>query len=165
MPVSWWQICFNPSFPYRWVHMVLAAYLATAFCVGAFHLLRNRGNEIARLMFSMAMWMAVIVMPIQILAATSRAATRSPWSVFGQLRTAQSVSPIALPEATMSCAVILVIYVVVFGAGIRYLLHMMAAPPSGEEPARRSDLPIRSQGINPVPVTGKRLGGLGLPAE
>ena len=42
---------FNPSFPYRLVHMVLAAYLTTAFvvgAVGAFHLLRDRANEPAR---------------------------------------------------------------------------------------------------------------------
>src|SRR5438132_5444964 len=27
LPASWWDIVFNPSFPYRLVHMVLAAYL------------------------------------------------------------------------------------------------------------------------------------------
>ena len=35
MPVDWWAVIFNPSFPYRLVHMVLAAYLTTAFVVGA----------------------------------------------------------------------------------------------------------------------------------
>ncbi len=68
VPEDWWAIVFNPSFPYRLVHMLLAAYLTTAFIVGgvgAFHLLRERGNEAARLMFSMAMWMAAIVAPIQ----------------------------------------------------------------------------------------------------
>jgi cytochrome d ubiquinol oxidase subunit I len=34
--------------------------------VGAWHLLRDRGNEQARLMFSMAMWMALLVTPAQI---------------------------------------------------------------------------------------------------
>ena len=34
VPVDWWAIVFNPSFPYRLVHMVLAAYLTTAFVVG-----------------------------------------------------------------------------------------------------------------------------------
>ena len=29
-PVDWWAVIFNPSFPYRLVHMVLAAYLTTA---------------------------------------------------------------------------------------------------------------------------------------
>jgi cytochrome d ubiquinol oxidase subunit I len=68
---SWAAIIFNPSFPYRLVHTVLAAYLTTAFAVGAvgaWHLLKDRGNVGARKMFSMAMWMAAIVAPIQIFA-------------------------------------------------------------------------------------------------
>ena len=32
---DWWAVIFNPSFPYRLIHMVLAAYLTTAFAVGA----------------------------------------------------------------------------------------------------------------------------------
>ena len=35
VPVDWLQIIFNPSFPYRLVHTVLAAFLTTAFAVGA----------------------------------------------------------------------------------------------------------------------------------
>ncbi len=68
---DWWAVIFNPSFPYRLVHMVLAAYLTTAFVVGgvgALHLLRNRQNPAARIMFSMAMWMAAMVAPLQIIA-------------------------------------------------------------------------------------------------
>jgi len=68
---SWWDVVFNPSFPYRLVHMVLAAFLTTALvvgAVGAWHLLRDRENRAARIMFSMAMWMAAIVAPIQIVA-------------------------------------------------------------------------------------------------
>ena len=68
---DWLAVIFNPSFPYRLVHMVLAAYLTTAFVVGAvggLHLLRDRENEATRIMFSMAMWMAAIVAPIQIVA-------------------------------------------------------------------------------------------------
>jgi len=70
-PADWWAIVFNPSFPYRLVHMVLAAYLSTAFAVGAtgaWHVLRNPGDAPARVMFSMAMWMAAVVAPIQIVA-------------------------------------------------------------------------------------------------
>jgi cytochrome bd ubiquinol oxidase subunit I len=66
---DWLAVIFNPSFPYRLVHMTLAAYLTTAFAVGgigAWHLLRDRDNGPARLMFSMAMWMAAIVTPLQI---------------------------------------------------------------------------------------------------
>ena len=68
---SWLTIIFNPSFPYRLFHTVLAAYLTTAFivgAVGAWHLLKDRCNPGARKMFSMAMWMAAIVAPIQIFA-------------------------------------------------------------------------------------------------
>jgi len=71
IPLDWWAVIFNPSFPYRLVHMVLAAYLTTAFvvgAVGAWHLLRDRYDSGARIMFSMAMWMALIVAPIQIVA-------------------------------------------------------------------------------------------------
>ncbi|MBC7502432.1 MAG: cytochrome ubiquinol oxidase subunit I [Herminiimonas sp.] len=67
---SWLAIIFNPSFPYRLVHTVSAAYLTTAFLVGgvgAWHLLKDRENPRSRLMFSMAMWMAAIVAPVQIL--------------------------------------------------------------------------------------------------
>lgn len=68
---SWWDIVFNPSFPYRLVHTVIAAYLTTAFvvgAVGAWHLLKDKANPHARKMFSMAMWMAALVAPIQIFA-------------------------------------------------------------------------------------------------
>ena len=68
---SWLEIIFNPSFPYRLVHTVLAAYLTTAFVVGgvgAWHLLKDRANRHARKMFSMAMWMAALVVPVQIFA-------------------------------------------------------------------------------------------------
>jgi cytochrome d ubiquinol oxidase subunit I len=71
IPLDWWKIIFNPSFPYRLVHMMLAAYLTTAFvvgAVGAWHLLKNTAPRRSRTMFSMAMWMATIVAPIQILA-------------------------------------------------------------------------------------------------
>lgn len=71
VPEDWWQIVFNPSFPYRLVHMVLAAYLTTALVVGGvggLHLLRDAKDAPARRMFSMAMWMLIIVAPLQILA-------------------------------------------------------------------------------------------------
>ncbi len=71
VPEDWWAIVFNPSFPYRLVHMVLAAYLTTAFtvgAVGAWHLLKDPESRSAAIMFSMAMWMALLVTPIQIFA-------------------------------------------------------------------------------------------------
>ena len=69
-PTSWLEIIFNPSFPYRFVHMVTAAYLTTAFTVGgigAYYLWRQRHVAHARVMFGMAMIMAIFVAPMQIL--------------------------------------------------------------------------------------------------
>ncbi|MCB5412320.1 cytochrome ubiquinol oxidase subunit I [Pseudogemmobacter faecipullorum] len=69
IPEDWWQIIFNPSFPYRMTHTILAAFLTTAFAVGAvgaWHLLKDRSSRPARIMFSMAMWMAALVTPVQI---------------------------------------------------------------------------------------------------
>ena len=66
---SWTDIIFNPSFPYRLVHTVIAAYLTTALVVGgvgAWHLLKGRDLPGVRTMFSMAMWMAALVAPLQI---------------------------------------------------------------------------------------------------
>ncbi|QNM82363.1 cytochrome ubiquinol oxidase subunit I [Sphingomonas sabuli] len=66
---GWLEIIFNPSFPYRLAHTVTAAYLTTALAVGgvaAWHLLRGRGTPEVRTMFSMAMWMAALVAPVQI---------------------------------------------------------------------------------------------------
>jgi cytochrome d ubiquinol oxidase subunit I len=285
IPTDWFAIIFNPSFPYRFVHMVIAAYLAVAFAVGAvsaYHLLKNNHNPVARLTFSMAMWMAAIVTPIQMIAGdlqgrntlhyqpakvaalegdfdsgveplnligwpdvragrmrgnlavphlgsvilthewngkiqglnsfprsdwpvvvapffsfrvmvglgllmftvglvslylrlrrklhetawfhrcavvmgpagfiaivagwTTTETGRQPWTVYGLLRTTDSVSHITLAEVAMSFAVILVIYTIVFGVGIRYLLAMMAKPPELDEPLPTDDLPLRSQG-------------------
>jgi cytochrome d ubiquinol oxidase subunit I len=71
VPVSWLEIIFNPSFPYRLVHTVLAAFLTTALAVGgvaAWHHLRGRKTPEVKTMFSMAMWMAALVAPVQIFA-------------------------------------------------------------------------------------------------
>ncbi len=66
---GWLPIIFNPSFPYRLAHTVIAAYLTTALvvgAVGAWHLLKDSQHAHARKMFSMAMWMAALVAPVQI---------------------------------------------------------------------------------------------------
>ncbi|GAB6071300.1 cytochrome ubiquinol oxidase subunit I [Thiomicrorhabdus hydrogeniphila] len=76
IPVDWFAIIFNPSMPYRFVHMVLAAYLATGIFIGgvaAWHLLKNSQNLAARKMFSMAMWMVILCAPIQIIAGNQQA--------------------------------------------------------------------------------------------
>ncbi|EOG7787609.1 cytochrome ubiquinol oxidase subunit I [Vibrio fluvialis] len=68
VPVDWFKIVFNPSFPYRLAHMALAAFLSTAFFVAAsaaWHLLRGRKSAEVKKMFSMALWMILLVAPLQ----------------------------------------------------------------------------------------------------
>lgn len=69
MPTNWLEIIFNPSFPYRFAHMVTAAYLTTAFVVGgvgAFYLWCKRHVPQARIMLGMATIMAALVAPAQL---------------------------------------------------------------------------------------------------
>jgi cytochrome d ubiquinol oxidase subunit I len=68
-PTSWFDIIFNPSFFYRLPHMVMAAFLTTAFVVGgigALYLWQRRFIPQARIMLGMATIMAALVTPIQI---------------------------------------------------------------------------------------------------
>ncbi len=290
-PVDWWAVIFNPSFPYRLTHMVLAAYLTTAFvvgAVGAWHLLRDRKNPAARVMFSMAMWMTVLVTPLQIAAGDAhglntlehqpakvmameghyqshphgaplilfgvpnsvgrridfavevpklsslilkhdlnaplagldtipldrqppvaivfwsfrimvglgvamlglglcslwarlrrrlydapwlhRAAVamgpagfaavpagwltteagRQPYTVYGLLTTARSVSPIAATAVGASLIAFIVVYFTLFGAGAFYILRLMNTPPRPHEPELSPDEPIRAGGLLPA---------------
>lgn len=69
IPVDWWAVIFNPSFPWRMGHMVVAAMLGTACLVaacGAWHLLREPRHPAARRMFSLAMWTLLVMAPLQI---------------------------------------------------------------------------------------------------
>jgi cytochrome d ubiquinol oxidase subunit I len=68
VPVDWLKIIFNPSFPYRLAHMAIAAFIVTALvvaAVGAWHLLKGRRDNAVKKMFSMALWMVLILAPIQ----------------------------------------------------------------------------------------------------
>jgi cytochrome bd ubiquinol oxidase subunit I len=69
IPVDWLKIIFNPSFPYRLVHMVIAAYLATALFVSAaaaWQLLRGKNNPAVRKMMSMGLWLILLIAPLQV---------------------------------------------------------------------------------------------------
>ncbi|MDH3914978.1 MAG: cytochrome ubiquinol oxidase subunit I [Chromatiales bacterium] len=68
---DWIEVIFNPSFPYRFSHMVLGAYCTTGLvvgAVGAFHLLRGTNPEPARVMTHMALGFLAIVVPAQMIA-------------------------------------------------------------------------------------------------
>ena len=64
-------VIFNPSFPSRFVHMVLAAYLTTACVVAAasaFRLLKDRTQPESRVALVMAVGMLAVTAPLQLLA-------------------------------------------------------------------------------------------------
>ena len=292
---DWWQVIFNPSFPYRLVHMVLAAYLTSAFVVGgvgAYHLLRDRYRPEARVMFSMAMWMAAIVAPIQIIAGDMHGLNtlehqppkvmameghyqshadgaplilfgvpdqdearvkyalqipklsslilkhslnaplagldtvkredwppvpvtfwsfrvmvglgflmallgiislvarwrgqlydwrwlhrfamvmgpagfvavlagwfttetgRQPFAIYGLLRTADSASPLDASAVTASLVAFVIVYFIVFGAGVTYILRLIASPPHHGEQGPREDVPQRAAGLTPATPGG-----------
>ena len=68
-PVSWLEIIFNPSFPYRFAHTVVAFYVTTGFVVvgvAAHFLLRQRFIEEARAMLSATLWLLTLLVPLQI---------------------------------------------------------------------------------------------------
>lgn len=75
VPADWLKIIFNPSFPNRFAHMVMAAYLTTALAIAgmsAYMLLRaRRGREaperqrLARTSLSWAMWFVTVFAPVQ----------------------------------------------------------------------------------------------------
>ena len=70
-PASWWAIVFNPSFPYRLVHMVLAAFITTCFVIGgvsAWYLRRGVHVDAGKRMLKLAIVFAAIAVPLQILA-------------------------------------------------------------------------------------------------
>lgn len=300
VPLDWWAIIFTPSFPYRLVHMVLAAYLTTALAVGAcgaWHLLKGTSLRRSATMFTMAMGMVVVVAPLQILAGDQhglntlehqpakimameghfeshpdgaplilfglpdqknkrvdyaisipglsslilkhgwkeplagldtipdeleppvavvfwsfrvmvglgmamlglglwsavawwrgklttdhwlhRAAVvmgpagfvavlagwittevgRQPYTVYGHLLTADSVSPVAAPAVAASLTAFVVVYFFVFGAGIFYILRLMARLPEDAEEEVLEHGPVRTAGITPGPAQANHQGG------
>ncbi len=68
-PLDWWQIIFNPSFPYRLMHMLIAAYLSTSvvvLAVGARYLMSGRFEDEARVMIRMGLGMVIALAPLQL---------------------------------------------------------------------------------------------------
>jgi cytochrome d ubiquinol oxidase subunit I len=69
IPTDWWAIVFNPSFPYRLAHMLLAAFLSTALVIGgtgAWYLLKRKSVEHGRIMAGMAIGLLAILAPAQL---------------------------------------------------------------------------------------------------
>jgi len=65
------------------------------------------------------------------------------------LRTAESASPLAAPAVAASLLAFVIVYFAVFGAGIRYILKLMAKPPEAQEP-ELPNIPARTAGTTPA---------------
>jgi cytochrome d ubiquinol oxidase subunit I len=75
---------------------------------------------------------------------------RQPYLVYGLLRTADAVSPLAAPAVASSLIAFVIVYFVVFAAGVVYILRLMAQPPHHGEQGPRSEVPARAAGITPA---------------
>src|SRR5437764_189309 len=151
-PVDWLAIVFNPSFPYRLLHMVTAAYLTTSFvvlAVGARYLIAGQHLEYARTMVRMAvgfaaglwwrgrlfearwyLWPAQHAWWIGFVAVISgwivTETGRQPWVAYGILRTADAASPLAAETVAVSLVLFVLVYGVVFAMGIYYINRLIA---------------------------------------
>jgi len=68
-PVDWVKVIFSPTFPLRFVHMVIAAYLTTAvvvLAVGARYRLAEKYPAEARIMLQMGLGLALVLAPAQL---------------------------------------------------------------------------------------------------
>jgi cytochrome d ubiquinol oxidase subunit I len=75
---------------------------------------------------------------------------RQPFTVYGLLRTADSASPLAAPAVASSLIAFIVVYFIVYAAGLIYLFRLMASPPHHGEQGPGSDTPTRTAGITPA---------------
>lgn len=69
VPTDWLAVIFNPSFPLRYLHMVVATILSSALLVtgvGAWYLIRGTHTEFARRTFSMGLGFLAIFAPLEL---------------------------------------------------------------------------------------------------
>jgi cytochrome d ubiquinol oxidase subunit I len=67
--LDWWDIIFNPSFPYRLTHVLLASALTASFLIAgisAYRIIRGDNKKAPRLALKTAIFVAALLMPLQI---------------------------------------------------------------------------------------------------
>ncbi|MDO7718008.1 MAG: cytochrome ubiquinol oxidase subunit I, partial [Burkholderiaceae bacterium] len=68
--LSWFDVIFNPSFPFRMIHMLLASGLTVAFLVAglsAFRWLKGDRSQEIQATLRVGVWVAAVLIPVQIL--------------------------------------------------------------------------------------------------
>src|SRR5712692_4511214 len=67
-PTDWMAAVFNPSFTYRFPHMLLGVLVSTGFLIAgtsAYYLLKSKHLEVARHTFSLSLGVISVVLPLQ----------------------------------------------------------------------------------------------------
>ena len=75
---------------------------------------------------------------------------RQPYTIYGLLRTSDSLAPVDAPAVAASLVAFIIVYFFVFGAGTYYILRLMNKRPSTPK-HDLSDGPTRAAGITPAP--------------
>jgi cytochrome d ubiquinol oxidase subunit I len=77
---------------------------------------------------------------------------RQPYTVYGLLRTTKSAAPLDAGTVGATLVAFVIVYFAVFGAGLVYMLRLMARPPLPSEPPldETATGPLRAAGITPV---------------
>lgn len=109
-----------------------------------------------RLFDAPMLWRASMVMgPMGFVAVLAGWITtevgRQPFTVYGLLRTSDSLSPVAAPAVAASLIAFIIVYFFVFGAGTYYILRLMNKPikPVSDAPMM-DDGPTRTAGTTPA---------------
>lgn len=67
-PVDWFAVIFNPSFPYRFFHMLIASGLTAAFLIAgisAYRIIKGDDKKAPRLTLKVAITVAAVLAPLQ----------------------------------------------------------------------------------------------------
>src|SRR5215831_2584798 len=71
---NWLEVIFNPSFPYRLAHVVVAFFVTTSFVVlgvGGYLVRREPSAAEGRTMLSMTLWLLTVLVPLQMFIGDS----------------------------------------------------------------------------------------------
>jgi cytochrome d ubiquinol oxidase subunit I len=109
VPTDWLAAMFNPSFPYRFLHTVVAVYLTTAFTVigvAGWYLRRGRYVEESKAMIAMGVLLAAVLVPAQALIGDAHGlntlahqpAKLAAMEGFWETRAGQPAVLLALPD-------------------------------------------------------------------
>jgi cytochrome d ubiquinol oxidase subunit I len=100
-------------------------------------------------------WLTVLMGPAGIVSLIAgwitTEAGRQPWVVYGVLRTKDAVSPVTAQSAGVSLLVFVMVYFLVFGTGIYYIMKLIHAGPGHAE----HDTPA-PEPVDPAQATGRR---------